>query len=185
MSNEIEPQLKISLFKGKGIRKVIHNDEWYFSITDIVEVLTDSTNSRRYWSDLKRKLIEDEGFAQLYEKIVQLKMESSDGKKYQTDAVNTETIFRIIQSIPSPKVEPFKRWLAKVGYERIQEIEDPELATKRMRAIYKAKGYPDDWIEMRMRGITIPRRNTEAQRTWRYREEQHRIRAFLSKTNKV
>lgn len=155
MSNEVEPQLRMAVFKGKQIRKVIHNDEWYFSITDIIDVLTDSANSRRYWSDLKRKLIENEGFAQLYDKIVQLKMESSDGKKYQTDAVNTETIFRIIQSIPSPKAEPFKRWLAKVGYERIQEIEDPELASKRIRATYKAKGYPDNWIEKRMRGIAI------------------------------
>lgn len=155
MRNEIEPHLRMAIFKGKQIRKVIHNDEWYFSITDIIDALTDSANSRRYWSDLKRKLIENEGFAQLYEKIVQLKMESSDGKKYQTDAANTETIFRVIQSIPSPKVEPFKRWLAKVGYERIQEIEDPELASKRIRATYKAKGYPDDWIEKRMRGIAI------------------------------
>ena len=91
----------------------------------------------------------------MYGKIVQLKLESSDGKKYQTDTANTETIFRIIQSIPSPKAEPFKRWLAQVGYERIQEIEDPELATKRTRAIYKAKGYSDEWIEKRMRGIAI------------------------------
>lgn len=155
MSNEIEPQFRVAIFKGKQIRKAIHLDEWYFSITDIIDALTDSANSRRYWSDLKRKLVESEGFAQLYEKIVQLKMESSDGKKYQTDTANTETVFRIIQSIPSPKAEPFKRWLAKVGYERIQEIEDPELASKRMRAIYKAKGYPDDWIEKRMRGIAI------------------------------
>lgn len=101
MSNEIDPNLRMAVFKGKQIRKIIHNDEWYFSITDIIDALTDSANSRRYWSDLKRKLIENEGFAQLYEKIVQLKMESSDGKKYQTDAANTETIFRIIQSIPS------------------------------------------------------------------------------------
>lgn len=155
MSNEIEPHLRMAIFKGKQIRKAIHNEEWYFSITDIIDALTDSANSRRYWSDLKRKLIENEGFDQLYEKIVQLKLESSDGKKYQTDAANTETIFRIIQSIPSPKAEPFKRWLAKVGYERIQEIEDPELASKRIRATYKAKGYPADWIEKRMRGIAI------------------------------
>lgn len=108
-----------------------------------------------YWSDLKIKLAENEGFIQLYEKIVQLKTESSDEKKYITDTTNTETIFRIIQSIPSPKAEPFKRWLAKVGYERVQKIEDPELATKRLRAIYKAKGYLEDWIEKRMRGIAI------------------------------
>ena len=146
---------KIAIFKGTQIRKVIHQDEWYFSIVDIIEVLTESSNARRYWSDLKSKLIDNEGFSQLYEKIVQLKMESSDGKNYLTDTANTETIFRIIQSIPSPKAEPFKRWLAKVGYERIQEIEDPELAAKRGRAIYKAKGYPENWIEKRMRGIAI------------------------------
>jgi hypothetical protein len=156
MSNQLESKSsKIAIFKGKQIRKTIYRDEWYFSIIDIIEVLTESSNARRYWSDLKTKLTDNEGFSQLYEKIVQLKMESSDGKSYLTDTANTETMFRIIQSIPSPKAEPFKRWLAKVGYERIQEIEDPELAAKRSRAIYKAKGYPEDWIEKRMRGIAI------------------------------
>ncbi len=118
-------------------------------------MLSESSNARRYWSDLRIQLSENEAFIQLYEKIVQLKLESNDGKKYATDTANTETIFRIIQSIPSPKAEPFKRWLARVGYERIQEIEDPELATKRTRAIYKEKGYSDEWIEKRMRGIAI------------------------------
>jgi hypothetical protein len=156
MDNELEQQSsKIAIFKGKQIRKTIHQGEWYFSIIDIVAVLTESPNPRRYWSDLKIQLSEKEGFTQLYGKSVQLKLESSDGKKYLTDTANTETIFRIIQSIPSSKAEPLKRWLAKVGYERIQEIEDPELAAKRGRAIYKAKGYPDDWIEKRMRGIAI------------------------------
>lgn len=156
MANELEEKSsKIAIFKGTRIRKVIYQDEWYFSIIDVVEVLTESSSSRRYWSDLKSKLVEDEGFNQLYEKIVQLKLEAPDGKMRETDTANTETIFRLIQSIPSPKAEPFKRWLAKVGYERIQEIEDPELASKRARAIYKAKGYPDDWIEKRMRGIAI------------------------------
>lgn len=148
-------QNKLVVFEDKQIRRIFHNNEWYFSIIDIIEVLTGSTNPRRYWSDLKIQLSDNEGFIQLYEKAVQLKLESSDGKKYLTDTANTETVFRIIQSIPSPKAEPFKRWLAKVGYERIQEIEDPELATKRTRAIYKAKGYSDDWIEKRMRGIAI------------------------------
>ncbi|MFI5343812.1 MAG: Bro-N domain-containing protein [Chlamydiales bacterium] len=155
MSNEVEPQLRMAIFKGKQIRKVVHNDQWYFSIIDIVEALTESSNSRRYWSDLKRKLVENEGFSQLYDKIVQLKLTANDGKMRETETANAETIFRIIQSIPSPKAEPFKRWLAKVGYERIQEIEDPELASKRIRATYKAKGYPDNWIEKRMRGIAI------------------------------
>jgi len=146
---------KIAVFEDKKIRRLFHKDEWYFSVIDVIDVLTESSNPRRYWSDLKIQLAEKEGFNQLYEKIVQLKLESSDGKKYLTDTANTETIFRIIQSIPSPKAEPFKRWLAQVGYERIQEIEDPELATKRTRAIYKAKGYSDEWIEKRMRGIAI------------------------------
>ncbi len=145
---------KIALFKGKKIRKIIHNNEWWFSIVDVIEVLTDTDRPRKYWNDLKRKLIE-EGYREVSEKIGQLKFEASDGKKYLTDSASTETIFRLIQSIPSPKAEPFKRWLAKVGYERIQEIENPELATKRTRMLYKLKGYSEDWIEKRMRGITI------------------------------
>jgi DNA-damage-inducible protein D len=104
---------------------------------------------------LKSQLVHHEGFDQLYEKIVQLKLLASDGKLRETDTANTETLFRIIQSIPSPKAEPFKRWLTKVGYERVQEIEDPELATQRTRAIYKAKGSSEEWIEKRMRGIAI------------------------------
>lgn len=151
----ILPQDKLVIFEDKKIRRSFHKGEWYFSIIDIVEVLTGSPNPRRYWSNLKIQLSEKEGFVQLYSKTVQLKLESSDGKKYETDTANTETVFRIIQSIPSPKAEPFKRWLAQVGYERIQEIEDPELATQRTRAIYKAKGYSDEWIEKRMRGIAI------------------------------
>ncbi len=146
---------KIAVFENKKIRRILHNGEWYFSIIDIVAVLTDSPNPRRYWSNLKIQLSDNEGFTQLYSKTVQLKLESGDGKNYLTDTANTETIFRIIQSIPSPKAEPFKRWLAQVGYERVREIEDPELATQRTRALYKAKGYPDDWIEKRMRGIAI------------------------------
>lgn len=146
---------KIAVFEDKKIRRIFHDGEWYFSIIDIVEVLTGSPNPRRYWSNFKIQLSENEGFVQLYSKMVQLKLGASDGKKYLTDTANTETIFRIIQSIPSPKAEPFKRWLAQVGYERIKEIEDPELATKRTREIYKAKGYSDAWIEKRMRGIAI------------------------------
>lgn len=108
MSQKIQQTSKIAVFKDKKIRKIIYKEEWYFSIVDIVSALTESSNSRRYWSDLKIKLSENEGFDQLYEKIVQLKLESSDGKKYLTDTANTETIFRIIQSVPSPKAEPFK-----------------------------------------------------------------------------
>lgn len=146
---------KIAVFEDKKIRRVFHEGEWHFSVIDIVEVLTESPNPRRYWSDLKIQMVESEGFIQLYGKIVQLKLLAPDGKMRETDTANTETVFRIIQSIPSPKAEPFKRWLARVGYERVQEIEDPELATKRTRAIYKAKGYSDEWIEKRMRGIAI------------------------------
>lgn len=155
MNKELLSEGKIAVFKGKKIRRVLHQDEWYFSVIDIVEALTGSPNPRRYWSDLKKRLTENEGVSQLYAKIVRLKFQAFDGKMRETDAANTETLFRIIQSIPSPKAEPFKRWLAKVGYERIQEIEDPEIATKRTRALYKAKGYPEDWIEKRMRGIAI------------------------------
>ena len=145
----------LAVFKGKKIRRILHQKEWWFSIVDVVEALTDSSIPRRYWTDLKRKLTEEEGYFQLYEKIVQLKLESSDGKKYETDCATAETLFRIIQSVPSPKAEPFKRWLARVGYERVQEIENPELASKRARALYAAKGYPDAWIEKRLRSIAI------------------------------
>jgi DNA-damage-inducible protein D len=146
---------KIAVFEDKKIRRIFHNGEWYFSVIDIIRVFTESSDPNRYWPELKKKLVRDEGFSQLLDKIEQLKLESSDGKKYLTDTANTETVFRIIQSIPSPKAEPFKRWLAQVGYERVQEIEDPERATQRTRAIYKAKGYSDQWIEKRMRGIAI------------------------------
>jgi DNA-damage-inducible protein D len=145
---------KIAVFKGKEVRKIIHNNEWWFSIIDVIEALTKNERPRKYWNDLKKKLI-DEGFFEVSDKIGQLKMVAPDGKLRLTDCANTETMFRVIQSIPSPKAEPFKRWLAKVGYERVQEIEDPELATKRTRALYKAKGYSDNWIEKRMRGIAI------------------------------
>ena len=122
-------------------------------MVDVCGALTDSIDSGAYWRKLKQRLNEEGSEVVTF--CHGLKLEASDGKKYETDCVNTEGVFRIIQSIPSPKAEPFKRWLAKVGYERVQEIEDPELATKRTRALYKAKGYPDSWIEKRMRGIEI------------------------------
>ena len=145
---------KLAVFEGKRIRKTIHNNEWWFSIIDVIDVLTDSSIPKRYWSDLKRKLI-TEGYSELYEKIVQLKFAAADGKFYATDCANTETMFRIIQSIPSPRVEPLKRWLAKVGKERIDEIEDPQLAMERMKGLYEKKGYPKDWIDKRLRGIAV------------------------------
>ncbi len=153
-SQERETCIKIAVFKDKKIRRIIHNNEWWFAIIDVIEVLTDSSRPRKYWLDLKKKLIH-EGYLEVSEKIGQLKMLAPDGKLRDTDAANTETLLRIVQAIPSPKAEPFKRWLAKIGYERIQEIEDPELAIKRTRAIYKAKGYSDEWIEKRMRSIAI------------------------------
>ncbi len=144
----------IAIFKGKNIRKIIHQNEWWFSIIDVVEVLTGTDRPRKYWSDLKKKL-EKEGYVEVSDKIGQLKMTAPDGKMRETDCATTETLFRIIQSIPSSTAEPFKRWLAKVGYERVKEIEDPELATKRTKLLYKLKGYPEVWIEKRMRGIAI------------------------------
>lgn len=146
--------MRIDVFKGREIRRTLHNNEWWFSVIDVIGALTGNKRPRKYWSDLKKKLLL-EGFEQLSEKIGQLKLQSPDGKFYATDCANTETMFRLIQAIPSPKAEPFKRWLAKVGYERVQEIEDPELASKRTRELYRAKGYSDDWIEKRMRGIAI------------------------------
>ncbi|MBA4318220.1 MAG: phage antirepressor protein, partial [Flavobacterium sp.] len=145
---------KIALFKGRKIRKTLYNNEWWFSVINVIEALTDSVNSRDYWYKMKIRVKGEDGI-QLSTICRQLKLEASDGKKYETDCANTEGIFRIIQSIPSPKAEPFKRWLAKVGYERVQEIENPELATKRTRMLYKLKGYSDNWIEKRMRGIAI------------------------------
>lgn len=146
--------IHLAIFRGKQIRRAIYRNEWWFSVIDIVESLTESNIPKRYWSDLKIKL-KSEGSVEVYEKIVRLKLRAPDGKMRDTDCANTETLFRIIQSIPSPKAEPLKRWLARVGYERVREIEDPELATKRTRTLYKAKGYPDSWIEKRMRGIEI------------------------------
>ncbi|HUX60365.1 MAG TPA: Bro-N domain-containing protein [Ignavibacteriaceae bacterium] len=152
---------EIILFEQKQVRREWDesNQKWYFSIVDVVEVLTESNRPRKYWNDLKSKL-KNEG-SELSEKIGQLKMKSADGKFYDTDVADTEQLFRLIQSIPSPKAEPFKRWLAKVGYERLEEIENPELATKRMREIYKQKGYSDEWIEKRARGIAVRDELTE------------------------
>lgn len=143
----------IILFQGKKVRREWYNNEWHFSVVDIIEVLTESSVPRRYWSDLKIKL-ENEGF-ELYDKIVQLKLKSSDGKYYETDCANTENTLRLVQSIPSKNAEPFKLWLARVGYERIKEIEDPQLAQERMKQLYEQKGYSKEWIEKRLRGIAI------------------------------
>ncbi len=140
------------VFQGKKIRRILYNKEWYFSVVDIVEALTNSPTPRQYWGKVK-----DREFKQLQVSPiwVRLKLKAEDNKLRLTDCANTESMFRIIQSIPSKKAEPMKRWLAKVGYERVQEIENPELAQKRMKTIYKLKGYSDEWIEKRIRGIAI------------------------------
>ena len=143
---------KIAIFKGIKVRKTIHDNEWWFVVEDVVVALTDSANPKDYINKMRRR---DNELSKGYGQIVHTLPIETAGGKQQMNCANTEGIFRIIQSIPSPKAEPFKRWLAKVGYERIQEIEDPELATKRTRALYKAKGYSDAWIEKRMRGIEI------------------------------
>jgi len=145
---------QIALFRGKKIRRVIHDNDWYFSVVDVIEVLTGSENPRDYWYKMKIR-VQGEGGVQLSTICRQLKLMATDGKCYETDCANTEGVFRIVQSIPSPKAEPFKRWLARVGYERVQEIENPELGQRRTRMLYKLKGYPDGWIENRMRGIVI------------------------------
>ena len=156
MKKGVSKSKSVAIFEDNEVRRKWHNEQWYFSIIDIIEILSQSSRPRKYWDDLKRKL-KDEG-SQLSEKIGQLKLESSDGKNYLTDATNLEGIFRIIQSIPSPKAEPFKQWLAKIGQERIEEIQDPERAIVRAKRIYDQKGYSDDWIAKRMRGINV--RNT-------------------------
>ncbi|MCD8493404.1 MAG: hypothetical protein LRY51_16755 [Geovibrio sp.] len=152
---------KIQLFEDKRIRTAWNEEEeeWLFSVIDVVEILTGTDNPRRYWSDLKRKL-KAEG-SQLYEKIVQLKMTSSDGKKRLTDVANTEQLLRIIQSIPSPKAEPFKRWLASVGSERINETVDPELSIDRALATYLKKGYTKEWINQRLQSIQVRKELTD------------------------
>ena len=137
-----KPGNHLIVFQETAIRRAWHAEEWWFSIIDVVGVLSESNNPNRYWSDLKRKLAQEAGSGQPYEKIVRLKLTAPDGKQRDTDCANTESLFRIIQSIPSPKAGPFKRWLAQVGYERVKEIENPELASARARELYQAKGYP-------------------------------------------
>ncbi|MCB4790399.1 MAG: phage antirepressor protein [Elusimicrobia bacterium] len=146
-------ETRIAVFRGKQVRRTLYNNEWWFSVVDVCSVLTESVNPGSYWRKLKQRLVE-EG-SQVVTFCHGLKLEAQDGKKYETDCSNTKGIFRIIQSIPSPKAEPFKQWLAKVGYERVQEIENPELAMHRMRALYEKKGYPKEWVDKRVRGIAI------------------------------
>ena len=154
------------LFKHAKVRKVFHNGEWLFSIVDCIAALTDSDRPSGYWTDLKTQMSKKEGFSELYDQIGKLPLQSADGKMRPSEVVNTETLLRIIQSIRSPKAEPFKRWLAKVGYERIQEMQDPEIAIKRAILTYQLKGYSDDWIEKRVRSIVARK---ELCREWQKR----------------
>ncbi|RKY40206.1 MAG: phage antirepressor protein [Candidatus Makaraimicrobium thalassicum] len=168
------------VFQGKQIRRTWHDNQWYFSVVDVISVLTDSPTPRQYWGKVKDRAFKKLELSPVW---VQLKLQSPDGKYYRTDCANTESLFRIIQSIPSKKAEPFKRWLAKVGYERVQEIEDPELAQKRMKEIYHLKGYSDEWIEKRVRGIAVRDELTDEwdQRGVKYEKEYAILTAEISK----
>ena len=159
---------KIVVFQDKQIRRVWVDDDWYFSIVDIVGVLTGSPEPRKYWNKVKTREFTDLQLSPIWR---QLKLPAADGKQYRTDCATTQAMFRIIQSIPSPKAEPFKQWLAQVGYERVQEIENPELAQERMKAFYEAKGYPKDWIDKRLRGIAIRQNLTDEWKERGIREE--------------
>ena len=151
--NKLEDKNKIIVFQDKKIRRIWHNEEWYFSVIDVIQVLTNSNNPRNYWSMLKKR--ESEMGIELSTNCVQLKLEAPDGKLRETDCANTKSLFRIIQSIPSKNAEPFKQWLAQVGYERIEEIENPELGQNRIKEYYELKGYPKSWIDKRLRGIAV------------------------------
>ena len=165
MKNEIKDDKELVLFENSKIRRCKYNGEWYYSIVDIIEVLSESNRPRKYWDDLKKKLENDEYF-EVSEKIGRLKMLAKDGKKRLTDCGNRETIFRIIQSVPSPNAEPFKLWFARLAEERIQEIVDPSLAIERARQTYLKKGYSDEWTSARIKGI--PARN-ELTNEWKNR----------------
>lgn len=163
---------KIILFNDKQVRRYFDEDKelWYFSVVDVIEVLTDSPRPRKYWNALKTKLIE--GGSELSQKVGQLKLESSDGKKYLTDVLDTENILRLIQSIPSPKAEPFKLWLAKVGYERFKETTDPEIALNRARSNWQKLGRSEKWIEQRMRGQEVRNKLTDYWATHKVTEQE-------------
>ncbi|MBU4352436.1 MAG: Bro-N domain-containing protein [Nanoarchaeota archaeon] len=148
----METKNKLIVFQGKNIRRIWYNDEWWFSVVDIVEILTGSPKPRQYWGKIKEREFFQLKLSPIW---VQLKLQATDGKYYATDCANTEMALRIVQSIPSKKAEPMKKWLAKVGYERVLEIENPELAMHRAKEYYKLKGYPKEWIEKRLRSIAI------------------------------
>ena len=157
----MEQNSKIVLFQETKIRRQLVDDVWFFNVVDVIETLTDSPEPRKYWSRLKKKMTNVEGIFEMSPIWRQLKFEGSDGKNYQMDASDTEGLLRIIMSISSPKAEPFKQWLAKVGQERIEEIENPELGIERVRDLYKSKGYPDAWIDMRIQSIEVRKQLTD------------------------
>src|SRR3989338_274287 len=177
---ESEESTHISIFDGKTIRRKLVEDKWFFSLVDVVGALTDSENPRNYWNMLKAREKETSEI-ELSTNCVQLKLIAEDDKLRETDCADTEGIFRIIQSIPSKKAEPFKRWLAKVGYERVQEIENPELAQERMKKLYELKGYSKEWIEKRLRGIAIRQELTDE---WKNRGIKEEIE-FAILTNEI
>ena len=148
-----EGHTQICLFKSEEIRQILHDDEWWYSVVDIVGVLSQSQNPSRYWSELRKKLMEESGTSELFDNIEQLKMPGKDGKMYPTDCANAETVFRIVQSVPSPRAEPFKKWLAKTAYERILEMQNPEIAVKRAIASYELQGRNNEWIRRRIETI--------------------------------
>jgi DNA-damage-inducible protein D len=154
----MEEKDKLVVFQDQNIRRIWFNEEWWFSVVDVVGALTDSPVPRQYWGKVKEREFHESELSPIW---VQLKLKASDNKYYLTDCANTESMFRIIQSIPSKKAEPFKRWLAKVGYERVQEIENPELAQDRVKEYYEMKGYPKEWIDKRIRGIAVRQELTE------------------------
>ena len=167
------------VFEDKKIRRVWHEDQWWFSVIDVIAVLTDSSNPKNYWSMLKNRELESQ--IELSTFCVRLKLQAEDGKLRETDCANTKSLFRIIQSIPSKKAEPFKRWLAQVGYERIQEIENPELGQDRIKEYYELKGYPKDWIDKRLRGIAIRQDLTQE---WKNRDIKKQ-KEFAILTNEI
>jgi DNA-damage-inducible protein D len=169
---------KLVVFQDKKIRRIWHDEEWYFSVIDIISVLTNSPTPRQYWGKVKDREFKILELSPIW---VQLKLPSSDGKQYLTDCANTKSIFRIIQSIPSKKAEPFKQWLAQVGYERIEEIENPELGQDRIKEYYELKGYPKKWIDKRLRGIAI---RQELTGEWKDRDIQTQ-KEFSILTNEI
>ena len=171
----MNPQNKLVVFQNRNIRRIWYEEEWYYSVVDIIEVLTDSPTPRQYWGKVKQREFVKLELSPIW---VQLKLPAGDGKLRQTDCVNTKGAFRLIQSIPSRKAEPFKLWLAQVGQERLDEIENPELAQERMKEIYEQKGYPKDWIDKRLRGIAIRQNLTDE---WKERGiKEHRDYAILT-----